>query len=237
MPQGRSISAQTIQEVVQVDDGEGISEDVLVQRSRNGDRGAYRILVERYQQKVYSLVFGVVRNEQDAEDVCQEAFVKAYLSLKNFLGNSAFYTWLYRIAYNMAIDFKRRLKRKGGDSVEISEVVGEDSLALADSGDTPEVAFERKQSFQAIGSALASLSEEHRTVVVLREVDGLSYEEISDVIGISKGTVMSRLHYARRKLQQILHGLNPSTSDIDPEMGQSDSSKDNINVERINERT
>lgn len=186
-------------------------EKELVLKAKNGDRGAYRILVEKYQGKVYSLVFSLVRNREDAEDICQETFVKAYLSLKNFLGNSTFYTWLYRIAYNMAIDFKRSLKRKGGESVEVSELLGNDALSLTAESDSPEYTFARKERAAAIDKALKLLSEEHRSVVVLREVDGLSYDEISDVTGISKGTVMSRLHYARKKLQEALAEIHIGT--------------------------
>ncbi|MCB0339713.1 MAG: sigma-70 family RNA polymerase sigma factor, partial [Bdellovibrionales bacterium] len=140
-------------------------------------------------------------------DVAQEAFVKAYLSLKNFRQDSSFYTWLYRIAYNMAIDFKRKVARRGGSAVEwdpemLTEQVSQ--TPLLQESERPDESFERGELRSALKFALEELTEPHRVVIVLREVDGMSYDEIADVVGVSKGTVMSRLHYARKRLQEIL---------------------------------
>ena len=171
-----------------------------------GDATAYRGLVEKYQGRVYSLIYGMVRNREDARDLTQEAFVKAYRSLETFRLEAGFYTWMYRIAMNLAIDFVRKRKRR--------EVVGFDETIAQrdDDGDIAEVhheegpgrALERKQTLARIMDAMEELPEDQRQVVLLRELEGLSYKEIADVMGIPEGTVMSRLFYARKKLQKLL---------------------------------
>lgn len=184
------------------------AESTLVARARSGDRSAYRELVERYQRRAFAVALEVVRNREDAEDIVQEAFVKAYLSLDDFRGESAFYTWLYRIVYNMAIDYRRRVARRGGDSRSLDGVqVSDDSdLGPVAMGhiESPHDNLIRKEQRRSLRSALDELSEEHRTVILLREVEGLSYAEIARVVGVSRGTVMSRLHYARKRLQSVL---------------------------------
>jgi len=182
-------------------------EKALVQRASKGDRDAYRILVEKYQNRVYSLIVSMVKSKEDAEDITQEAFVKAYLSLKNFRGDSSFYTWIYRVAYNMTIDFKRRSSKRseflatGPRSEDGSEAPPLDGVAT-DGNPLEEV--ERRELAGSLEKAMAQLTEEHRAVIMLREVDGLSYSEIADVVGVSQGTVMSRIHYAKKYLQQAL---------------------------------
>lgn len=183
----------------------------LVQKASAGDKEAYRALVEKYQQRVYTIALDVVKSPEDAEDIAQEVFVKAYLSLRDFKGQSSFYTWLYRIAYNMAIDFRRRVSRRGGAAVEFDES-RLDSAVEAVPGTqsrfgSPQEVMLRKEESQQIQRVLSQISPEHRAVITLREIDGLSYEEIADVVGVSKGTVMSRLHYARKRLQEGLKEL------------------------------
>lgn len=192
-------------------DSEGPTDEALVELAQRGDRDAFRVLVERYQDRVCAIAYGVIRNREDARDIAQEAFVKAYLGLKNFSGNSSFYTWLYRITVNMAIDFRRKKGRRGGEHLELKpELITDSSASEAmDSftGSAPQSAeriIERKQLRGKIGKAMESLSEPHRAVVTLREIDGMSYDEIAQVIGVTKGTVMSRLHYARKALQELL---------------------------------
>jgi RNA polymerase sigma-70 factor (ECF subfamily) len=204
------------------------SDDALVARVLEGDKDSYRQLVEKYQNKVHSLAFDILKSKEDAEDVVQETFVKAYLSLPSFKGQSSFYTWLYRIAYNMSIDVKRRVNRRGGTHVEFKEVgsvstpgsdeisggptvVPEDAQTL----EGPAEAFYRKEAGSRIKAVLDELSPEHRAVVVLKEVDGLNYEEISEATGVPKGTVMSRLHYARKALQKALRDFAPNRK-VDP---------------------
>jgi RNA polymerase sigma-70 factor (ECF subfamily) len=175
----------------------------LVQSVQSGNRDAYRELVERYRRRVMALALEVTRSAEDAEDVAQETFVKAFLSLKDFKGQSSFYTWLYRIALNMAIDVRRKVTRQGGRNTEFDERT---TVGVIDQkpDESPDRVLERKQDARLLDSALRELSEEHRVVLTLREIDGLSYDEIADVVGISKGTVMSRLHYARKQVQATL---------------------------------
>lgn len=183
-------------------------------RAAAGDKDAYRALVEKYQSRAFSIAYEIVKSKHDAEDIIQESFVKAYLSIADFRGQSSFYTWFYRIVYNMAIDFKRRTNRRGGEHAEYEDHMSSDSsvFAGATTGKTegPSDAIFRKEKARKIQEALNEISEEHRMVITLREVDGLSYDEIADVVGVSKGTVMSRLHYARKKLQKALLEFAPS---------------------------
>lgn len=186
-------------------------EQALISQSAQGDREAFRALVERYQGRLLRLVRTLVRSREDAEDIVQESFVKAYQSLRGFRGDASFYTWLYRIAFNMAIDFKRKVARKAQDShVEINELDKRQGLASSDA--SPAEIIQVKEDRELISSALKELSEDHRAVIVLREVDGLSYEEIAKITGVSIGTVMSRLHYARKKLQERLSQVAPPGS-------------------------
>jgi RNA polymerase sigma-70 factor (ECF subfamily) len=182
-------------------------EIALVAKARAGDRQAYRVLVERYQQRVYAIAYQVLKNQADAEDVAQEAFVKAFLSLKSFRGESSFFTWLYRITHHMALDYRRSLMRRKSEPIT-QEMKKEDAvgvqLVTEKPSDDPGQVFSDKELAVRLKKALEKISEEHRSVVVLREVDGLSYEEIAEATGVSKGTVMSRLFYARKKLQEAL---------------------------------
>jgi RNA polymerase sigma-70 factor (ECF subfamily) len=155
------------------------------------------------------LVSQIVHSREDAEDIVQESFVKAYASLGSFRQQSSFYTWLYRIAFNLAIDWKRRAARRGGDKYELGDIDQGKVTAAVPQAETPSDQIYRKEQSKLISAALEQLSEEHRSVIVLREVDGLSYEEIAKVTSSSIGTVMSRLHYARKKLQVALQELRP----------------------------
>ena len=182
-------------------------EKELVRRAQAGDRHAYRLLVEKYQQRAFHIAFEILRHKEDAEDVVQESFVKAFLSLSEFRGQAAFYTWLYRIVYNMAIDFRRKVSRRNSTTVEFrDEGAAREGEAPTEPSETAfrnpqELLLEREQ-LRVVEKVLATLSEEHRIVLVLRELDGLSYEEIAESLGVPKGTVMSRLHYARKRLQE-----------------------------------
>lgn len=191
-------------------------ERTLVLSAGKGDRLAFRVLVERYQSRAFAIAYNILRRREDAEDVVQESFVKAFLALRGFKGESTFYTWLYRIVYNMAIDFKRKISRRAGD-IQVSDqqldLVVQESAFLAQVGNqSPDDFLQRKEQARTIVRVLEKLSDEHRMVIILREIDGLNYEQIAEVLGISKGTVMSRLHYARQKLQEQLKDLAPVTS-------------------------
>jgi RNA polymerase sigma-70 factor (ECF subfamily) len=190
-------------------DQKSISDVELVSRVQAGDRAAFQLLVERYQSRAFTLAFQILKHQQDAEDVVQEAFVKAYLSIKSFQGNASFFTWFYRILVNMAIDFRRKVSRQNRDTssfdIEARDVLEQKiSTVHVVQAETPLDATLRREQADKINQVLGEISPDHRAVIVLREVEGLRYEQIADVLGVSKGTVMSRLHYARKKLQQML---------------------------------
>lgn len=178
----------------------------LVQAVLAGDGAAYRGLVERYQERIYAVCFGMVRNPEDARDLAQEAFVKAYQNLARFELRSSFYTWLCRIAMNVSIDFLRRQKVRAAELFEDGVVTRETGgvISFGHQREDPGRNLERKRLLERIAQALEELPEEQKQIVILREVDGLSYKEIAEVMDIPEGTVMSRLFYARKKLQAAL---------------------------------
>jgi len=186
------------------------TEPELIRLAQEGERGAFDVLVERYQKRVYSVAYGMVNDPEHALDVTQEAFVKAYQSIASFVGRSNFYTWLYRITFNSAIDFIRREQRdksvsyEDGAKLDDAPVSGDSLLRRLPS---PDSAVRRSEIRDAVMKAVDTLPEEQRAAILLREVHGLSYKEIADVLKCSKGTVMSRLHYARHKLQKLLVDL------------------------------
>jgi len=184
----------------------------LVRRSLEGDRESFRELFEAYHQRIQLLAYEILKSREDAEDAVQEAFVKVYLALPKYRGQAAFYTWLFRIVYNMCIDYKRRLVRRGGEQLELmEETLNSSEVSSSYEGivggaqaPDPLARLEHRQELARVQRALGRLSEEHRVVITLREIDGLSYEEIADVVGVSRGTVMSRLFYARKALESAL---------------------------------
>jgi RNA polymerase sigma-70 factor (ECF subfamily) len=183
---------------------EPIDDRELVDAARGGDREAFRTLFERYNRRAYALALGVVRQADDALDVVQDAFIKAHKHLDKFEGTSSFYTWLYRIVMNLAIDHLRKHKRvtelRDGDEVD-------DSLLPQLLGGNPGRALMDKEIRDRIDQALAELSDNHRAVLVMRELEGMSYEEMATVMGCSKGTIMSRLFHARKNMQRMLADL------------------------------
>src|SRR5262245_5971861 len=184
--------------------GADLSDVEAVTRSRNGDQDAFRVLVERYQGRAYRLAARLLGDPDQARDAVQEGFLKAYGSLGRFEGRSGFYTWLYRLVFNLCIDMKRR--DRSSRHVEWND---ETAARLAPTDDTPPdsgpaVEFDRGELRVALASAVEQLPEEARRTLLLREVDGLSYAEIAEALGIPKGTVMSRLHHARRRVRQLL---------------------------------
>ena len=172
----------------------------LIDQSLNGDSAAFGQLVRRYQDRLYNTVVHVVGCRDEAEDVVQDAFVQAYLKLSSFHRNSAFYTWLYRIAFNTAISHKRR--RKIQVSVDHHrEQTGDEP---EDAGDAPGDRLQREERAEQVQTALSSLSEQHRAILVLREMEGCCYETISEILDLPIGTVRSRLHRARIQLRDQL---------------------------------
>ncbi len=188
---------------------EETEESEIVRRAQEGDREAFRELVDRYQRKVYSICYGMLKNRDDSLDVSQEVFVKVYRYIGKFNHQSSFYTWLYRITVNMCIDHIRKAKK--ARSVEYDdgiggrdEVVGGEHIMPSTLGLNPDEVYGRKELRQKMLEALDTLSEKHRVILIMREVDGLSYEEMADALNISKGTVMSRLFHARRYFQHAI---------------------------------
>lgn len=180
----------------------------LVQRAIEGDDRAFRTLVEKYQSRVYSIAYGVLRNQDAATDATQDAFVRVYRNLESFKGDSSFYTWIYRIVVNLCIDKKRRQKRQRevdyDDALSHGDTFSSGPTLATTSFDTPAKAAGRKELIQHLNEALETLSEDHRAILVLREIDGLAYDEISEILDIPQGTVMSRLFHARRNFQRAI---------------------------------
>src|ERR1039457_1467159 len=183
-----------------------VEEMDLVKRARKGDLAAYDDLVRRYQERIYATVYHMTSNHEDANDLAQEAFIKAFHALKSFKGVSSFYTWVYRIAVNKTINFLKQRKNRSQMSLDDLDFNAEhdpDLVALI-SDKTPrrEVALAELQ--EKLNAAMQKLSEPHRLAVTLHDVQGLSHEEIAKIMECNVGTVRSRLFYARQQLQAIL---------------------------------
>jgi len=173
----------------------------LIQQVLAGRVESFGLLVQRYQDRLFNGMVPILRSEPEAEDIVQEAFVLAFTKLDSFQGNSAFFTWLYRIAYNLAISRLRR--RRGGVSLDSQrEKTGFD---LPDVSASPSSNLEQQERIELVHEALGKLSEEHRSILVLREMQELDYEAISEILDLPIGTVRSRLHRAREQLREQLN--------------------------------
>ena len=172
----------------------------LIDETLAGQSMAFGQLVTKYQDRLYTTVTHVVGSEHDARDIVQDAFVQAFVKLDTFRRTSAFYTWLYRIAFNLAISFIRR-QRPTVSIERTREAIGEEP---ADDGPAPEDTMQQKQCAEQVKAALAMLNEEHRTILVLREIDGCCYETIAEILELPVGTVRSRLHRARMQMREQL---------------------------------
>jgi RNA polymerase sigma-70 factor, ECF subfamily len=181
-----------------------------VARVLGGNREAYREIVERYQARVFRIASALVKNREDAVDIAQESFVRAYANLESFKGDSRFATWLYKIVNNLCIDWIRRRRTAQSEELDEGARSQDDSIAPGlISGrlhNNPQGELLRQELAQKLQIALEGLPEKHREILLLREVEGLSYEELSEVLDIPKGTVMSRLFHARAKMQTLLGG-------------------------------
>ncbi len=184
----------------------GMLEGDLVRRARRGDLTAYDELVKRYQERIYATIYHMTANHEDANDLAQESFIKAYSALKSFKGGSSFYTWLYRIAINKTINFLKQRRNKHHISLNDMDFNAEHDPDLVSliSYKTPHRDFNLMELQKKLNEALLKLSEPHRTVVVLHDVQGVSHEEIAEIVGCNIGTVRSRLFYARQQLQGYL---------------------------------
>lgn len=169
---------------------------------QGGDPNALRELFDRYHKKVYRVAYGMVRHREDALDIVQEVFIKLYRSIKGFKGESRLSTYLYRMTVNTSIDHIRKMGRPGVSSLE-----EEEGFQPPEDGEKrPDRIFLYKELEGKVNEALARIPPDQRTAIVLREVEGLSYDEMAETMKCSVGTVMSRLHYGRKKLQELLKG-------------------------------
>lgn len=178
-----------------------LSDSELVKQCQAGEMGAFQELVARYHQKVYMVSLGLLRNREDAMEVAQEAFFRAYRKINSFKGVSSFYTWIYRIAVNISIDTQRRQKR---NPLELHESMDGAMEAQNEVARDPFADVQDRELREKLTQAINELTPEHKAVIVLRTIEGMSYKDIGEILGCSEGTVMSRLHYARKKLQDKL---------------------------------
>lgn len=181
-------------------------EQALVARAREGDLSAYDALVQRYQERIYATVYHMTSNNEDANDLAQETFIKGFQALSSFKGGSSFYTWIYRIAVNKTINFLKQRKNRFHMSLNDLDANAEhdpDLVSLV-SEKTPRRELNLVELQEKLNEAMQRLSEVHRTVVTLHDVQGLSHDEIADILECNVGTVRSRLFYARQQLQAYL---------------------------------
>lgn len=181
-----------------------MTEQELVQAARSGDQSAFGALVEQNQNKIYGLCYRMTGNPEDAADLTQEAFLNAWRGLAGFGGKSSFSTWLYRLAANACIDFLRREKRRVELSMTLDDGDEERQADIPDPRSSPERELEKREAQRALREGLAALSPQHREVLLLRETEGLSYQEIAQALGLEEGTVKSRIARARMALRDLL---------------------------------
>jgi RNA polymerase sigma-70 factor (ECF subfamily) len=188
---------------------EAEADRALIAKAQAGDKAAFRALVERHQRRAFAVALALVRDESDARELVQDAFLRVHKNLNGFEGGSSFFTWLYRIITNLSIDLMRK---PGRQTVELDEarLDSEDSVEYDGSllsrldGADPAGVIRRREIAASLQAALDALPSYHRAVIVLREIEGMSYEEMATAMGVSKGTIMSRLFHARQKLQKAL---------------------------------
>jgi RNA polymerase sigma-70 factor (ECF subfamily) len=185
---------------------QGPTDGELVLKAQQGDVHAFDELVERYHGKIYGLTYNMTSNREDAEDLTQEVFVKAFQALPRFKGKSSFYTWLYRIAVNKTINYRKKRNRKRALSLDQfdQEIKSDEVYHDLTSKGSPLRNVSLTELQKKMNEALQTLSEKHRTVVILHDMQGIPHEEIAKMVGASVGTIRSRLFYARRQMQAEL---------------------------------
>lgn len=178
----------------------------LILQAKAGDSGAFRKLVERHQRRAFAIAIGLLRSEDDAREIVQEAFLRVHKGLPTFEGGSSFFTWLYRIVSNLAIDAMRRPSRRESEALDpdLGDDGADQPLLSRFEGTDPFDFVRRGEIRRRIEAALGDLPPYHRGVILMRELEGMSYEEMAEAMGVSKGTIMSRLFHARKKLQRAL---------------------------------
>jgi RNA polymerase sigma-70 factor (ECF subfamily) len=182
-----------------------------VKRCQAGDTEAFDQLVTRYRTRIFGMIYNMVQSEQDAWDLAQDSFLKAWKSIGRFRGQSSFYTWIYRIVMNVTIDWLRKKQVKGSgaefdDATQLTEI-DPASKTVPKKEALPHETMERDEIRGRIEEAIAQLSPEQRAAILMKEIEGMQYHEIADALGCSIGTVMSRLFYARKKLQNLLRDV------------------------------
>lgn len=187
--------------------GEQEFDSELVQRAKNGDKTAFDMLVRKYQHRIAAVVSRFVRDYAECQDVVQDSFIRAYKSLSGFRGDSQFYTWMYRIAVNTAKNHLASKKRRPSFDVELDDAENIDGGIYIQNNDTPEHELLRDEIAQVVNKVLAQLSDDIRQAITLREMEGLSYEEIADVMNTPVGTVRSRIFRAREAIDARLRPL------------------------------
>jgi RNA polymerase sigma-70 factor (ECF subfamily) len=193
------------------EEAEEVDDRVLAKQAAGGDLAAYDALVRRYHGKLYGLVYNMTSNKEDTEDLLQEVFLKAYSSLPKFKGDSSFYTWIYRIAINRSINFLKKRKKRWALSLDNVDdgIERDESYVELSSRESPVRDMGISELQEKLNEALQQLSEKHRTVVVLHDIQGIPHQEIGRMLGVSEGTVRSRLFYARQRLQHELAEFAP----------------------------
>jgi len=184
-------------------------DQILVEKSQKGDKKAFSILVEKYHKKLFRLLSRMVRDQSEIEDIVQDSFIKAYRAINNFRGDSAFYTWLYRIGINTAKNHLVALGKrpKAMDEVEIEDIENFESGHEMRNHDTPESIMMNQEIVAAVSETIETLPEELKEAIALREMDGLSYEEIAEIMQCPIGTVRSRIFRAREAIAEKLKPL------------------------------
>lgn len=186
-----------------------LSDEELVRLAKQGDPNAFEALMMRYQKKVFSVAYGLIHDTQEAEDLTQECFIRAYSGLGGFQESAGFYTWIYRITVNLCMD---HFRKQSAQRAAVTDEPVQDQENCELNQVTPEAIASRREIQQAVQNAIQGLPLDQRTAIVLRELEGLSYKEIAEVVNTSIGTVMSRIFYARKRLRQLLksyfHGVD-----------------------------
>lgn len=183
----------------------GWTEDELIERLKKGQEEAYRVLVREYHSRLYSLACGITMDREESQDILQEVFLKVCSNIKGFKGKSSLFTWLRRITVNESLNWRRRAKRRfRWKHQPLDTEVTEGGVELESQESGPEAMYQKKELEKSLNNGLNLLSEEARTIFALRELEGLSYDEIAAQLNLSKGTVSSRLFYARQRLKEFL---------------------------------
>lgn len=185
-----------------------VHDQELILRLQRGDEWAFQLMVRRFRKKIFSIAFGITLDAEESQDIMQEVFLQVYRTIGDFRGDASLATWLHRITVNRSLNWKRRWARRfKWLHVSTDSTDGQPAVEPESDLPSPEIRVANAQTRRQIDNALKMLPDQARTVFVLREIEGLSYEEIADAIGIKLGTVRSRLFHARKRLKEILQPL------------------------------